>query len=98
MKMPADTEICGYIKLRLWVEALNHDDMDLAVTLEKRRPSGLKYKYSLGPGMDMSAKGYIRVSLRELDQSRSTEENPVQAMEQEQKLKPGEIVPVDILI
>ena len=98
MKMPEDTEICGYIKLRLWVEAPDHDDMDLAVTLEKRRPSGLPYKFSLGPGMDMSAKGYIQVSLRELDESRSRSENPVQSMEREQKLKPGEIVPVDILI
>lgn len=48
--------------------------------------------------MDIAAKGYIRVSLRELDKNRSTEENPVQSMAQEQKLKKGEIVPVDILI
>ncbi|MGN0553709.1 MAG: CocE/NonD family hydrolase, partial [Oscillospiraceae bacterium] len=98
IKMPRDTEITGYIKLRLWVEAPDSDDMDIAVTLEKRRPSGLKYKYSLGPGMDMSAKGFIRVSLRELDNERSTEENPVQSMKCEQKLRKGEIVPVDILI
>ena len=98
MKMAEDTEICGYIKLRLWVGAPDHDDMDLAVTLEKRSPSGLPYKFSLGPGMDIAAKGYIRVSLRELDKNRSTEENPVQSMAQEQKLKKGEIVPVDILI
>lgn len=98
MKMEEDTEITGYIKLRLWVEAMDHDDMDLYVCLEKRRPCGLKYKYSLGPGMDMSAKGYMRVSLRGLDKERSREENPVQSMEKEQKLKKGEIVPVDILI
>lgn len=98
MKLPEDTEITGYIKLRLWVEAPDHDDMDLFVTLEKRRPCGLKYRVSLGPGMDLSAKGYIRVSLRALDAQRSTEENPFQSMEQVQKLKPGEIVPVDILI
>ena len=66
-KMSEDTEIIGYMKLRMWVSALDHDDMDLCVKLEKRRPNGLKYKYSLGPGMDTSAKGYIRVSLRGLD-------------------------------
>ena len=98
MKMPEDTEICGYMKLRLWVEALDHDDMDLCVKLEKRRPSGLKYKYTLGPGMDTAAKGYIRVSLRALDEGRSTEENPRQSMAKEEKLRPGQIVPVDILI
>ncbi len=97
-RLQEDSEITGYMKLRLWVSALTHDDMDLYVTVEKRRPSGFKYKYTIGPGMDMSAKGYIRVSLRELDQERSTEENPRQSMEKEQKLNPGEIVPVDILI
>ncbi len=97
MKMKEDTEITGYMKLRLWVEAPDSDDMDLIVKIEKRRPSGLPYKISIGPGMDGSAKGYMRVSLRELD-SNSTEENPHQSMKQEQKLKRGEIVPVDILI
>lgn len=98
MKMTEDTEICGYIKLRLWVEALDHDDMDLFVKLEKRRPGGLPYKFTLGPGMDMAAKGYMRVSLRALDEERSAEENPRQSMAKEQKLQKGEIVPVDILI
>lgn len=98
IKMTSDTEIIGYMKLRLWVSALDNDDMDLCVNLEKRRPNGLKFKYTLGPGMDTSAKGYIRVSLRELDTEKSTEENPSQSMVREQKLKTGEIVPVDILI
>lgn len=96
-KMQEDTEITGYMKLRLWVEAPDGDDMDLAVKVEKRRPSGLPYKISVGPGMDISAKGYIRASLRKLDE-RSTEENPHQSMERQQKLKKGEVVPVDILI
>ncbi|MDO4154072.1 MAG: CocE/NonD family hydrolase [Clostridia bacterium] len=98
MRMGEDTEITGYIKLRLWVSALDHDDMDLLVKMEKRRPNGFKYKYILGPGMDMAAKGYIRVSMRELDEERSTAENPRQSMLREQKLKHGEIVPVDILV
>ncbi len=98
MRMTEDTEITGYIKLRLWVSALDHDDMDLLVKVEKRRPCGLKYKYTLGPGMDMSAKGYIRVSMCELDKENSTEENPRQSMLREQKLQSGEIVPVDILV
>lgn len=98
IKCKSDTEITGYMKLRLWVSALDHDDIDLCVKLEKRRPNGLPYKFTLGPGMDMSAKGYIRVSLRGLDTEKSTEENPRQSMEKEQKLKAGEIVPVDILI
>ncbi len=98
LRMAEDTEITGYMKLRLWVEALDHDDMDLAVTVEKRRPNGLKYQYTLGPGMDTAATGYIRVSLRALDEARSAEERPFQSMAREEKLKKGDIVPVDILI
>ncbi len=98
MRMIEDTEITGYMKLRLWVSALDNDDMDLFVKVEKRRPCGLPYKFSIGPGMDISAKGYIRVSLRALDEEKSTEENPRQSMLKEEKLEKGDIVPVDILI
>ncbi len=97
-KILKDTEISGYIKLRLWVQALDNDDMDLFVKMEKRNKFGLKYKYSIGPGCDASSTGYMRVSLRELDKEKSTEENPRQAMENIQKLNNNEIVPVDILL
>lgn len=97
-KILEDTEISGYIKLRLWVQALDNDDMDLFVKMEKRNKFGLKYKYSIGPGCDASSTGYMRVSLRELDKEKSTEENPRQAMENIQKLNNNEIVPVDILL
>lgn len=90
------TEITGYIKLRLWVAALDHDDLDLHVTMSKLNPLGLKYP-SL-PNMAPTANGYMRVSMRELDQEHSTEWNPKQTMEKSEKLKPGQIVPVDICI
>lgn len=97
-KIKEDTEISGYIKLRLWVSALDNDDMDLFVKMEKRNKYGLKYKYTIGPGCEASSTGYIRVSLRELDKEKSTEENPKQSMLEMKKLKMGEIVPVDILL
>jgi predicted acyl esterase len=40
----------------------------------------------------------MRVSHRELDRKWSTDFQPVQAHRKEEKLKPGEIVPVDIEI
>ncbi len=98
MRISEDTEITGYMKLRLWVSALDHDDMDLFVKVEKRRPCGLPYQFSIGPGMDVSAKGYIRASFRALDEKLSTEENPRQSFTTEQKMNSGEIVSVDILI
>lgn len=97
-KIKEDTEISGYIKLRLWVSALDNDDMDLFVKMEKRNKYGLKYKYTIGPGCEASSTGYMRVSLRELDKEKSTEENPRQSMLEMKKLKKGEIVPVDILL
>ena len=96
MRMSEDTEITGYQKLRLWVSALDHDDLDLKIKVEKRNKFGLKYSSSIGPGCEMAATGYIRVSLRDLDIKRSTEENPRQSMLKERKLNKGEIVPVDI--
>ena len=98
MRMKEDTEITGYQKLRLWVSALDHDDLDLKVKIEKRNRFGLKYSSNVGPGCEMAATGYMRVSLRDLDEKRSTEENPRQSMLEERKLDQGEIVPVDILI
>ena len=93
-----DTEITGYMKLRLWVETEGNDDMDLFVAIQKVDKDG-KYLpiYVLGlehPG----APGKMRVSRRELDARLTTDFQPVQAHKREQKLKPGEIVPVDIEI
>ena len=46
----------------------------------------------------MVTRGWCRVSLRELDAVESTEWNPVQDGAREQKLKAGEIVPVDVAL
>ncbi|MGI6216480.1 MAG: CocE/NonD family hydrolase [Coriobacteriales bacterium] len=96
MKVDQHLEICGYIKLRLWVSPLDADDMDLKVTLEKRGPLGL-HRHGM-PGADPVATGYLRLSMRELDPTCSTEEYPVQTMVHIQKVSPGDIVPVDIAI
>ncbi|MGI6046144.1 MAG: CocE/NonD family hydrolase [Eggerthellaceae bacterium] len=96
MKMDRRTEVCGYIKVRLWVSPLDADDMDLKVTLEKRGPVGTHYHGM--PGADPVATGYLRLSMRELDPRKSTEEFPVQTMATVRKVHPGDIVPVDISI
>jgi predicted acyl esterase len=46
----------------------------------------------------MVTRGYGRVSRRELDPEESTEWHPVPKGAREQKLKAGEIVPVDIAL
>ncbi len=95
-RMPEATEIGGFIKLRLWAAAPDHDDMDLEVTLEKRDRFGRKI--GLNPMKRVAAKGYIRASMRELDAERSREEYPFQSFKQSRKLSKGEIVPLDIAI
>ena len=93
-----DTELTGYMKLRLWVEAKGSDDMDLFVAVQKLDKSGKWLPlYVLGkphPG----APGKLRVSLRELDEKKSTEFQPAYPYKNPRKLKTGEIVPVDIEI
>lgn len=93
-----DTEITGYMKLRLWVEAEGHNDMDMFVNIQKTDEKGNWLPtYILGephPG----SWGKMRVSHRALDEKLSADYEPVQAHLIEEKLSPGEIVPVDIAI
>ncbi|KRA84515.1 CocE/NonD family hydrolase [Altererythrobacter sp. Root672] len=95
-----DAELTGYSKLKLWVEASGADDLDLFVALQKLdiagKPVGFHFYafYDNGP----IALGWLRASHRELDEERSTPWQPVHTHLREQRLRPGEIVPVEIEI
>ena len=95
-----DTEITGYMKLRAWVEARGHDDMDLFVTVKKLSRTGVEQPVTIfnGTAPHPGAWGKLRVSHRELDPELSTDFEPVQAHRRELKLAPGEIVPIDVEI
>lgn len=95
-RMTQPTEITGYMKLHLWVSALDHHDMDLSVRIEKLSKEG-KPLLDL-TGNRIAATGMLRVSMHQLDASKSTEAEPYYTFTTEQKLKPGEIVPVEIEI
>lgn len=95
-RMDKPTEITGYMKLHLWVSAPDHDDMDLAVRVEKLSKGG-KTLPDL-TGKPIATTGMLRVSMRQLDAAKSTEAEPYYTFTTEQKLKPGEIVPVEIEI
>lgn len=112
VRFESATELVGYPKVRLWVESEGADDMDLFVFLQKLDADGrhlqqfnvpnegeilarlaedgaavLKYKGS---------NGRLRVSLRRLDETASTDAVPAHSFDRVEKLKPGEVVPVDI--
>ncbi len=93
-----DTELTGYMKLRLWVEAIGSDDMDLFVFVQKLDAQG-KFLPALVLGQpNFGANGRVRVSHRELDPGRSTPAEPYLTHIKEERLNPGEIVPVEIPI
>ena len=100
-----DTELSGYMKLRVWVEARSEnegqetpDDLALFVAVNKLDRDGTPVHFygSVGNTKDMVTRGWCRVALRELDPVESTEWHPVQKGARDQKLKAGEIVPVDV--
>jgi len=99
-RFATDTELTGYMKLRLWVEAQGADDMDLFVALQKLDdagdPVGMTFYafYENGP----VALGWLRASHRALDPDRSTPWQPVHFHRAEGRLEPGVPVPVDIEI
>ena len=98
MKFNEDTELTGYMKLRLWVECQGHNEMDLFVNIQKLSTEGKWIPTSVLGEPHPGAWGKIRVSRRELDEDRSTEYKPVLLQKREQKLSDSEIVPVDISI
>jgi predicted acyl esterase len=97
-KFEEETEITGYMKLRLWVAADSHNEMDLFVNIQKLSTTNEWLPTSVLGQPHPGAWGKMRVSHRALDEKKSTHFQPVQAHMKEEKLKPNEIVPVDIEI
>ncbi len=87
-----DTELTGYASLHLWIAAADHDDVDLAVTLEKLGSQGGERNSSI------VARGRIRASCRALDENLSFPGRPVQACTAEQKLIPEHPAALDIAL
>jgi hypothetical protein len=93
-----DTEITGYMKVRLWVEADGSDEVDLFVTVTKLDEHGEWLPCLVMDQPHPGAWGKLRVSQRALDPDLSTDFQPVQSHRKVQKLKTGEIVPVEIAL
>jgi predicted acyl esterase len=95
-----DTELTGYMKLKVWVSPEDSDDMDLFVTVKKFDASGNEVLFDSchAPRRYPVALGWMRLSKRELDPALSTPWNPIQDFTVEDKVNPGEIVPAEIEI
>jgi putative CocE/NonD family hydrolase len=100
LRFAADTEVTGYMKLRLWMQADGADDMDVFVAVQKLAADGHHVGMTFYAFHDNGpvALGWLRASHRALDPERSTEWQPVHAHRREDPLPPGEPVPLDIEI
>ncbi len=98
LRLDRDTELTGGMRLRLWIAPEEADDADLFVGIEKLSPTGTVVGfsgYNFVPD-DVVAKGWLRLSHRELDEARSTETQPWHTHRRLQKVQPGEVVVADI--
>ncbi len=103
-RFASDTQLTGYLKAHLWIEAIDSREADLFVLVEKLDKDGkLEVPDEISarqyiPIPPAGAHGRLRVSLRKLDPELSTDFLPIQSFDQPQLLHSGEIVPVDIAI
>jgi putative CocE/NonD family hydrolase len=83
-----DVEITGHSNLVMWVSS-ETDDMDVFAYLRNMAPDG---------HVETATRGILKVSHRKLDPELSTPYRPYHTHDQEQKLEPGEVVPVEVEI
>jgi hypothetical protein len=94
--MREDTEITGPIAAQLWVSSTS-EDMDLFLTIRNIDPAGNDvWDTGQQGGQVPVAKGWLRVSHRELDPALSKPYRPYHQHQRRLWLKPGEIVKVDV--
>jgi predicted acyl esterase len=95
----AHTEITGPMALRLWVEAHDADDICLFAGVEKwRGHTYIPFEGSYGFGRDRITTGWLKASLRALDEHSSRPFDPVPAFTDRQPLAPGQIVQADLAL
>lgn len=112
VRFDEQTTMVGYPKARLWVEAKGADDMDLFVFVQKLNEHGTPLQEFTVPNHGAmihdvtergasilrykGSSGRLRVSMRHLDETMSTDEVPAHSFDRVQKLNPGQVVDVEI--
>lgn len=94
----AATDLVGHIKLKVYMATSEADDMDVFVAVNKLDAGGEVVPFAYYAQLENGpvALGWLRASHRELDEAQSTEFQPVLTHRHEQKLQPGEVVPLEI--
>ncbi len=86
--MTEDVEVTGHTNLVMWVSS-ETEDMDVFAFLKKINPDG---------SVETATRGMLKVSHRQLDPKLSTPYRPYHTHAVEQKLKPNEVVPIEVEI
>jgi putative CocE/NonD family hydrolase len=88
--LPEDVELIGPMHVTLWIEAHDTDDLDLFVGVEKWADGRyLPFEGSYGFGRDRITTGWQRMSLRSVDESQPTFDQP-------RPVQPGDCIPVTV--
>jgi predicted acyl esterase len=96
--LPEDVEVTGPLMANLWVSS-STEDMDLFLTLRNFDPDGNEVLETGQQGTPVPvAKGWLRVSHRELDPELSLPYRPYHRHRRRLYLEPGEIVEVQVEI
>jgi len=96
--LPADLEVTGPLMANIWVSSAT-EDMDLFLTLRNFDADGNEVMETGQQGTPVPvAKGWLRVSHRELDPALTLPYRPYHAHRRRLYLEPGEIVEVQVEI
>ena len=107
-----ETVLVGYPKAHLWVEAQGADDMDLFVFIQKLDAHGTTLQAFTVPNRSAmihdvtergasvlrykGSDGRLRVSMRHLDETLSTDDVPAHTFDRVEKLQPGEVAEIAV--
>ncbi|WP_217696675.1 CocE/NonD family hydrolase [Mycobacterium sp. GA-1841] len=112
VRFEQEITMVGYPKARLWVEGKGADDMDLFVFVQKLNAQGAVLQEFTVPNQSATihdltengasilrykgSAGRLRVSMRHLDDTISTDEIPVHSFDRVQKLSAGEVAEIEV--
>jgi uncharacterized protein len=97
LTLEVGTEITGPMALRLFVEVDGSDDVDLFAGVEKwRGREYVPFEGSYGFGRDRITSGWLKASMRALDEPHSRPFEPLPALDRRDPVHAGQIVQVDI--
>jgi predicted acyl esterase len=94
-----DTDLVGHMALKLFLEGVDTDEVDLFVGVEKLDHDGNEVYFFSASGGNANGpvtRGWLRASKRALDTERSTPWRPVRDYSLDQPLPTGDVVEVDI--